>query len=171
MTIGELIWKVIEWACEFWPLRRVNQWEQGVLVKSGKITKTCRTGWHLIIPFLHELNIDDCNVEADLLPRLDVTSRDELTVSLQPAVSYEIFDAALLWKYLHDHEDSVVAVICGEIGVAATTLRYEGFADSLAAEAKFHSNRLLEPWGVRVTSLKMAGFTQTKALRLIGGIE
>ena len=169
MTFGELLWKLIEWLAEFWPLRRVNEWEQGVLVRSGKIVGKRTTGWHLIVPFLHELNIDDCNVEADLTTRLDFTSRDGLAVSVVGAVQYEIFDAALMWQHIHDHEDSVMTVICADIVEVGSRMRFDGMIDHLAPEARHASNILLMDWGVRVVRLNLAGLTQTKALRLIGG--
>ena len=176
MTFGELIYKILEWLVEFWPLHRINEWEQGVLVRSGKIvgkrthtTGLFGTGWHLLLPFLHELEIDDCNIEAELTTRLDFTSRDGQPVSVVGAVQYEVFDMSLLWKAVHDHEDSVLTIICAEIVGAGSKLRFIDMMDHLSPEARCRSNRTLEPWGVRVVALNLAGLTQTKALRLIGG--
>ena len=43
MTLGEFLAKALQWIYEFWPLRVVNEWEQGVRVHAGKIVAVLET--------------------------------------------------------------------------------------------------------------------------------
>jgi regulator of protease activity HflC (stomatin/prohibitin superfamily) len=178
MTFGELINKLLEWLSEFWPIRIISEWEQGVLVRAGKVvgrrthqTGLWGTGFHLIVPFLYELIVQDSNIDAEITPRLDATTADDITVSLRAAVQYEIVNMATMWKSIHDYEDSVMTAICAAVVEVVLQLDYDDLVAGLPEDALVLCNEVLEPWGVHVRHIGIASLTKTQTLRLIGDSE
>jgi hypothetical protein len=178
MTIGELLEKVLEWLSEFWPIRRISDWEQGVLVRAGKIIGTRKsntglfgTGFHVLVPFLHELIVEDSNIDAEFSPRLDLITIDGKPISLLITVQYVITDMATMWRSIQDYEDSVMAAICSEVVETGLDMECAEIPKCLCMTALIRCREVIEPWGVHIKHLGIASLTTSKVLRLIGNDE
>ncbi len=175
MSLGELLEKLAEWLAQFWPIRRINDWEQGVMVRAGRIVGTrtsstglLGTGFHLLLPFFHELIVEDSNIDAEFSPRLDLVTIDGHPISLLITVQYVITDMATMWRSIQDYEDSVIAAVCSEVVETGLQMKLEYVSEFLCTTALIRCREVLSPWGVHIKHLGIASMTTSQVLRLIG---
>ncbi len=178
MSFGEIIHELIDWITQFWPIRRISDWEQGVLVCAGKIVGTrtsstglMGTGFHFLVPFLHELIVEDANIDAEFSPRLDLVTADGHPMSLLITVQYIITDMATMWRTIQDYEESVMAAICSEVVETGLNMNRADFSEFLCTTALIRCREVLTPWGVHVKHIGLASLTTSQVLRLIGNDE
>ena len=175
MSFGELFEKLVDWVVELWPIKIINDWESGVLVRLGQIqgVRTSKTGWfgtgfHVILPIVYDLMVEDSNIEAQISPRLDFMTNDEEAVSGRFSFQYVISDISLMWRAIHDYEDTVLTAICTEVVQAAMKIDYEELEDRLCENALKRCHENLSSWGIDVRHIGIASLSAVQTIRLIG---
>ena len=83
MTFGEFLKQILEHLYGLWPLRIVNDWEQGVRVVHGNATTLLTssngmfgTGLHCFWPLIGEFVSQDTNIETPETGLQTLTSKD-----------------------------------------------------------------------------------------------
>lgn len=175
MSFGDLFHQLIAWLTEFWPIQKISDWEQGVLVRAGKIvgprdstTGLFGSGFHFLIPFYYDLIVEDCKLDAGFSPRLDLITADGHPISLIITVQYSIADMAVLWGTIQNYEDSVMSTICSEVVEIALQMEKKDISTHLCTTALTSCRERLHPWGIDVSHLGIASLTSSQVLRLIG---
>jgi len=175
MTLGDLLQQLVNMLTEFWPIHRVNEWQQGVVTRAGKIVKTATvengvfgSGFHLILPFVYEFYTENTVRDVQITPRLDFMSADGVAVSVRLAAHYEVSDLSKMYRSIQDYDDSVMTTLCSEVVEVGLKLSFDELGDFLCNSALDKIRRILGPWGIRVKQLKVASLVRVKPFRLLG---
>lgn len=171
MSFGDFLQQMVAWAYEiFWPFRIIQEWEQGVRLRSGNVTYLCTskngirgTGIHAYWPVIGEIISEDCNTRVVETPWQTVGG-----TSWTLAARYKIRDLGKLYVEIQDHEDTIVNVIASAAAELAGML--DG-ADHTETEFTHEVKRLaanrLTKWGVTLLEVSLYNRVEANALRLL----
>lgn len=175
MTIGEFLAKVLEWIYEFWPLRVVRQWEQGIRLHAGEITALLTycdgpfpgaRGLHWFVPLVGEIMVESCNWETGQSWIQSLESRDGCTVTALFSVTFRIRDLRLYYKTIHDHQATIYGAVRSAAGEVIPTLAWDERAK--VAELMLEAvKKRVRGWGLEVGDVMPAVLVRSKALRLL----
>jgi len=175
VTLAELISQFAEQILGLIPLRWVNQWEQGVLMRAGQVRKLLThenglfgTGVHFIVPLLDEAHTIEANADTVLTPVQVHETQDGEAVSFSFAIRWSVVDAARLFSSIHEPKDTLVNEVVMSAGGLIGTIDYDDaacFPDEVYRDV---SGRL-EEWGIEIEALHLATFARARTMRLITG--
>lgn len=175
--IGEFLAKAIEWVYEFWPLRIVNEWEQGIRLRSGAIGKKVLTssngirggGLHAFWPKLGEIITFDCNWEVSETVVQSLVSKCGKPVAAGFAIQWRISDLRLLYIAVHDQEASILKGVRAAAGTLVPTMRWEELqaVDDLSAKMLAATKKAVWGWGLDVKFVIPTTLADAAAYRLI----
>jgi len=145
-----------------WATTQVRQYQKGLLETFGKYTKTFEPGLHFIFPLVQRIKKIDMREKTLDVPRQDVITRDNATVTVDAIVYYKPTDAKKVEYEVENFEQAAVRL-------AQTNLRSEiGEMDldqSLSSREKVNTKLLntldkeTDKWGVRVTKVEIREIT------------
>ncbi|MFA6551661.1 MAG: SPFH domain-containing protein, partial [Patescibacteria group bacterium] len=75
-------------------LRQVNQYERGVLFTLGKFTRIVEPGWRIVVPVFQSMVKVDMRVKAVDVPDQKAITRDNVSVTVNAVIYYNVQDAA-----------------------------------------------------------------------------
>lgn len=173
MSLGEFFQKVLEWLYEFWPLRIVNAWEQGVRLRAGNPTKLLTStngiwgsGVHGFWPLLGEIITEDVNQCVIETSWQTIPTKDGHSISFSLAARYRIRDLVKLYTQIHEQEETIENQLCAAAGTAVPELNLDeidGLPDLVQKEAR---KRLTE-WGVTLLEVSIYNRVEAQTLRLM----
>ncbi len=139
-------------------LKQVNQYERGVLFTLGKFTRIMEPGWRIIVPIFQSMTKVDMRVKAVDVPDQKAITRDNVSVTVNAVIYYNVQDAA---KAIIEVEDFRYAVS----QLAQTTMRNivgEVSLDELLGEREKISDRIRDivdrvsdAWGIKVENVEL----------------
>ncbi len=140
-------------------IRIVKQYEQGVVLRFGKLVGARQPGLNLIIPFVDRMIKASFRVVTVVLEPQEVITKDNVTIKVNAVLYFKIVDVT---KAVIQVEDYKMATI----QLALTTLRSvlgQSELDELLAHRDQINLRLREiideqteePWGVRATLVEI----------------
>ncbi len=145
-----------------WATTLVRQYQKGLLETFGKYSSTYEPGLHFIFPFVQKVRKIDMREKTLDVPRQDVITRDNATVTVDAIVYYKPTDAKKVEYEVENFEQAAVRL-------AQTNLRSEiGEMDldqSLSSRETINSKLLntldkeTDKWGVRVTKVEIREIT------------
>jgi len=145
-----------------WATVLVRQYQKGLLETFGKYSQTYEPGLHFIFPFVQKVRKIDMREKTLDVPRQDVITKDNATVTVDAIVYYKPTDAKKVEYEVENFEQAAVRL-------AQTNLRSEiGEMDldqSLSSREKINSKLLntldkeTDKWGVRVTKVEIREIT------------
>ncbi len=145
-----------------WATVLVRQYQKGLLETFGKYSQTYEPGLHFIFPFVQKVRKIDMREKTLDVPRQDVITKDNATVTVDAIVYYKPTDAKKVEYEVENFEQAAVRL-------AQTNLRSEiGEMDldqSLSSREKVNSKLLntldkeTDKWGVRVTKVEIREIT------------
>jgi regulator of protease activity HflC (stomatin/prohibitin superfamily) len=174
MTLGELLSKAAGWVYDFWPLRIVRQWEQGIRIYAGTVTKSLDSqngfGWfpglHWFVPMLGEVRIHECNWEVvETLPQT-IVSADGRLVTVQYAITYRVRDLKQYYISIQNQDDTILGAVRASAGAIMPTLTWESMgalSDAMLASVQ----KRVRGWGLEVKEVVPTTLLHSQALRLI----
>lgn len=175
MQLGEFLQKVIEWLYEFWPVRVVNDWEQGIRLRGGRVVKllTSRNGFfgsglHAFWPLLGEIMTDNAVVDVNETAMQTNTTKDGQTVSFSLGLKYAINDLQKLYLQIQDHHETILTEAQGCAGQWVPSLDLEELDKHLANSIFKDLDERLEEWGVDLKDVTVINLTTARTFRLIG---
>lgn len=165
----DIIWEVLGWfqICTF-----IDPWEEGIVVRRGKFSRTVKPGiaWHL--PFtLDEVTCMNIRPTAMELEEQSVTTDDEVEIVCKAVLMWGIFD---IKKAFLDVED--VAETLGDIAVGVIQEMCEEQDWSYIRTSEFRKDmkkaiqKQARKWGISVSTVKFQDLTRAKAYRVFGGL-
>ena len=136
-------------------IKILRQWEQGVLLRFGRLVGIRNPGLNFIIPIVDRLMKVDMRIITTVLEPQEVITRDNVTIRVDAVLYFRVVNAQ---SAVLEVEDFVNATI----QIALATLRSvlgQSDLDELLAHRDRINDRLREiieqqteaPWGVRVT--------------------
>lgn len=175
MTFGDLLAQLAEHAYDLWPLRVIQEWEQGVLVSGGHVRRTLThdnglfgKGLHAFVPVWQSVERRDANEEVVELDwqTVRLPSGEEVTFSL--SAKYRIRDLAMLYRKIQSPSSSISEAIRSGAGTAALAFPDAGeMVIGLADAARAKGREQMRGWGVDLISVNLISLTGATPLRLI----
>ena len=139
-------------------LRKINEYEQGVVLRLGRYVGVRTAGLKWIIPFVDRMIIIDMRVTAEQVPPQDVITRDNVSVKVNAVIYFRVVQADRAFLQVTDF-------LFATSQFAQTTLRsvlgQVDLDDLLSQRDKINRqlqeiiDRHTEPWGVKVTAVEV----------------
>ncbi|MBI4297703.1 MAG: slipin family protein [Chloroflexi bacterium] len=150
-------------------IRIVKQWENGVVLRFGRLVSIRKPGLNLIVPFVERMTRVDRRVITTILEPQEVITADNVTISVNAVLYFMVVDPEKAIIRVEDYK-----MACTQI--ALTTLRSvlgQSQLDELLAHRDQINLRLSqiidsqteEPWGVRVTLVEVKDVLLPEAMQ------
>jgi regulator of protease activity HflC (stomatin/prohibitin superfamily) len=173
MTLGEFFQQVIEWLYELWPIRIVREWEQGVRLRAGNVTRllTSTNGWfgtgiHAFLPLVGEIQSEETNQRVIETSWQTLTTLDGVSVSFSIAARYQIRDLAKLYVSVHDPEETIQNQLSAAAEVLDSIVA-ENVAAEFAPAIHDEAKKRLTEWGVKLLQVSLFNRVEATSLRLL----
>src|SRR3989339_1995415 len=75
-------------------LRQVNQYQRGVMFTMGRFTGIKNPGWRIVLPVFQSMTRVDMRVKAVDVPDQKAITRDNVSVTVNAVIYYNVQDAA-----------------------------------------------------------------------------
>ena len=174
MTLGELLSAAGEWCYGLWPVRIIQDWEQGVRVFSGRATTLLTStngmfgsGIHFFVPLLGSVEVEEtniCVVETDLQT---VSTSDGKEATFSIGVKYRIRDLKATYTRIHDHEDTILEQVRASAGNAVSGLSWEEMPTKLGPAVESAVKSRVRGWGIEIIEASPINLIDAQAIRLI----
>lgn len=174
MTIGELLLAFWDSLYGLWPVRIIQDWEQGVRMLSGQARATLTstnglfgTGLHLFVPLLGDIISEDCNIAVVETATQTVNTKDDVPASCSIGVKYRVKDLRAIYQKIHDQEQTVLEQVRSTAANIIRELQWQDLNDLLAPELEQQIKKKMHGWGVEVLECAPINLTNAQAIRLI----
>lgn len=174
--LGDFLKQAADWIKGWWPFRIVREWEQGIRVQGGAITKLLThnnarrpfPGVHAFWPRLGQVIVEECNWDVAETPPQTLPTCDGHSVTVAFAIQYRIRDLRLYYTNIHDQEPTIVAQVRGAAGQVVPELGLEGLQKTLPEAMAEAVRRNTYGWGLEIRHVTPTTIVEAQALRLIG---
>lgn len=139
-------------------IRQVEQYQRGVMFTLGKFTGIKEPGWRMVVPIFQRMHKVDIRTKTVDVPDQEVITRDNIPVSINAVIYYEITDAG---KAILEVEDFYYAIS----QLAQTTMRNTVGQRTLdeilqqraeiAQKIKTELDEATDKWGIDVSRLEL----------------
>ncbi len=184
MNLGELLFKILGWIYDFWPLRVINRWESGVRIWLGQTQKLLThengifgTGLHWFIPLAGEIQARESNLEV-LETSMQTHTVLGQTVTFTLGVRFKISDMKRLYEEIHDPDATIMNELISLAGTAVSSMGEEvedpeefDLVEEIRAnlidlleEAMAES---LEAWGIEVKEISLISLAEAPTYRVL----
>jgi regulator of protease activity HflC (stomatin/prohibitin superfamily) len=170
--MGEFFRVIGEWMEFIWPLRKVDQWERGLLYRWGRYVRQLEPGIYIILPWFHDIRADSVVPAIVQTPRLDITAQDGTMVTFQASATVRVTDLNLAVNtvdaYTETMQELLAAVLAERMAkVDAARLAPEGRSRLLTDLARWVQEEC--NFGIEVSKLRFTTFVvNPRAFRLMG---
>ena len=166
-------WEVLK---EIWGwfefLTFIDEWEEAVVLQTGKFRRVLKPGWWLLVPFaIDEVFTMNVKPSAMELAEQALTTADCKDIVLKGVLMWAIFD---IRKAICDVED--VADTLGDIALGIIQDRVEGtewnHIKTLAfrTEIKQAIQVQARKWGISVSTFKFQSIVRARTFKVFGDI-
>lgn len=162
-----------EWLQFLWPLRKVNQWERGLLYRNGRYRRELTPGVYPVLPWFHEIRAESVVPGIVQTPRIDITAQDGTMVTLQASATVRVIDLAkavnTVDAYMETAQELITAVLAEKLAeVDAARLQPDKRARLMTDLRRWVSTEALE-FGIEVSKLRFTTFVvNPRPFRLLG---
>ncbi|MDO8424983.1 MAG: slipin family protein [bacterium] len=139
-------------------LKQVNEYERGIVFTMGRFTKAKSAGWRIVVPVFQRMVKIDMRVKAVDVPDQKAITRDNVSVTVNAVIYYQVADAAKAFIAVEDFRYAISQF-------AQTTMRNivgEVTLDELLANREQLANRIREivdketdAWGLKVHNVEL----------------
>lgn len=174
--LGAFLKEAVEWVKGWWPFRIVREWEQGIRVTGGRITKLLRydngrwplRGVHAFWPRLGEIIVEECNWDVAETAPQTLTTKDGKVVSVAFAFQYRIRDLRLYYTSIQDQDTTVVGQVRGAAGQVVHELDLAELHKELPEAMLKAARSNMHGWGVDIRHITPTTQVEAQVLRIIG---
>lgn len=174
MTVGEFLRQIFEWLYQFWPVRIIHDWEQGVRCRFGNATSlltACNgiggTGLQVFWPVIGEISVYETNIEVSETPLQTHTTIDDVAVTISLGVKYRIFDLKRMYQNIHDPIETLENEICSAAGRCIVDMEFAALSSRLCEHVMRESKEQMGEWGIEICSISLINLTKARPIRLI----
>lgn len=152
-----------------WPIARVYDWQQAMIVRGGRIRRELSPGLHWRWLFLEEVKVwpsTECVVD---LKTGAITTIDDVAVVLSANVGYRLESIRKAWATVWNLEESLRAVAIGRLSSYAAALEWAdltGDRAELERQMLDDLNAAIAEWGLKVTRVHLTDCVKARQHRL-----
>lgn len=168
--ISDLLRDLFERIGGFWPIRIIQDWEQGLRVRAGRITASLSsenglfgTGVHFFWPLIGEIYKDETNIRLAITDRQDLTLADGRSVTFSFGVRYRVRDLALCWRKVQTYEGAILDAVMCAAGRVVERAGIDAFGPAVEAAARAE----IRGWGLEILSLTVVNLSFAAPYRVI----
>ncbi len=152
----------------FSTIRIVQQFEQAVVLRLGRYTRSLDPGIHFIIPIIETVRKVDMRVRVENVENQDIITKDSVPVTLSAVVYYQVVNAQ---KALLDVENYRKATATLAQTILRSNLGAHTMSEMLTEQKKLDDllrkelDQATEPWGIKVTGVEIRSMDLPEGLR------
>jgi regulator of protease activity HflC (stomatin/prohibitin superfamily) len=152
---------------KFWQV--VDEWECGVMLRFGKITRALRAGLHWKLPFVHLAHTTESVLHITTTEQ-KVTTKDDVLVGVEGVVKFRVADPVMYWSTIWQGKDGVDELARAAIGDA---IRERNYADIVVGpdaiqQAQRRSRAEVKKYGLDIESISLPCFGRIQWLCFTG---
>ena len=174
MTVGDVLATWGEKLVGLFPFRVVNEWQQGVKVRGGRIIRLCKynngirgSGVHFFWPLLEDITHIDCTHEPMETPTQSSVTKDGHSITYTLILRFRVKDARKLMRELFEGPSIVLIEALASAGGLVPTMDYEELRE--LPELVYRDIRAqLSGWGIALDKVALGTCVECPAYRLIG---
>ncbi len=167
------LWEVIKeiWGWFEW-LTFIDEWEEAVVLQTGRFRRVLKPGWWLIVPFaideVFTMNVKPSAMELD---EQALTTSDDKDIVVKGVLMWSIFD---IRKAICDVED--VEETLGDIalGIVQDMVETREWAYIKTAECRREIKKAIQvqarKWGITVSTFKFQSIVRARTFKVFGNI-
>jgi len=162
----DIIWEFLGWfqICTF-----IDEWEEGVLLRRGKFSRTVGPGiaWHLPLE-IDEITTQNVKPTAMDLAEQVLTTQDGVKVVISAVLMWAIFDIKKCIVDVDDAEETLEQIAEGYVlDLVEETKWNDVRTKAFRKELKQRIQKQARKFGISVTTVKLSNLAETKVFRLI----
>ena len=153
--------ELIKWVWEqferyIWPFVMIHSYERGVILTFGKNPKLLNPGFHLKWLFFQELFSTPVTPDTLCTKAIHTTTLDGKTISVEPAIEFEIEDAVKWLIDANDARSNLYDIVRGVVSDYITDLNWlDVTKKSTLTEIKKRVNKRCEYMGAKITNVML----------------
>ncbi|MFD0767531.1 slipin family protein [Bacillus sp. CGMCC 1.60114] len=152
----------------FSSIRIVQQYEQGVVLRLGRYTRSIEPGVQFVVPLIETVQKVDMRIRVENVENQDIITKDSVPVTINAVVYYQVVNAqkALLDVENYRKATSTVAQTILRSNLGAHTMQ-----EMLTEQKKLDDllrkelDKATEPWGIKVTGVEIRSMDLPEGLR------
>lgn len=139
-------------------IRIVNQYERGVILTLGRYTGTRSPGLNIIIPVIQQMQKVDMRLATVDIPRQEVITRDNVTVSVDAVVYFRVTSAEKATLDVQNYRLATAQYAQAALRDVIGKVELDTFLserDQIGAEIRTIVDQATEPWGIDVPDVNI----------------
>ncbi len=165
----ELIKFILDRLLALWPLRRVDEWQLGLMVRGGIIQRELGPGLHWTVPLWDQVKTyPNTEISVDL-EAATVETADGQIYTVSANVSYRMTSIEAYWRAVWNLELNLARVARGRLAsflATAKSAELNGGRGRIEDALRADLAGELEPWGIEVTRFHLTDCVRCRAVRL-----
>jgi regulator of protease activity HflC (stomatin/prohibitin superfamily) len=152
-----------------WPIARVDTWEQGVVLRNGRIIRKLQPGIHWRWWFIEEVRTAWRTELTVDLPNASVTTTDGTSIIVSANIAYKIIDMKMLFETISNSGDTIKNVALGFLATECSRKTWKELTTDrpkLQDEFMQHLQETVSPWGLQMTRVYLTDLVPVKQIRL-----
>lgn len=173
MTVGEVLAAFGGQIYGLWPVRIVQEWEQGVLTRFGTIRRTLThqngiggTGCHLLWPWAESIETQDTNVEISTTDTQTHTTLDGVPCVFSMTMRYRVTDLGALFRQIHDQDETISNALEACAGRWVPELEWETLDEQLPIRVEQELTATFEGWGIDLEDIALHSCAKVQVFRI-----
>jgi regulator of protease activity HflC (stomatin/prohibitin superfamily) len=162
----KLIDLIVTFIHDILPYKIVNQWEEGVHLRTGKFLRVVQPGLRFKTPFFDQILTTSVITQTVNLKPQTVTSLDEKSVVLSSIVRYHIVDVKKFLLGVMHANDVLVDTTQGIIRDVVESTTWQDLYD-LGNIVITNVNLEVEKWGIEVELISFPDLGEIKTYRIM----
>jgi regulator of protease activity HflC (stomatin/prohibitin superfamily) len=154
-----------------WPIARVDAWENGVIVRNGRIIRTLKPGIHWRWWFIEQVKTAWSTELTIDLPNASIMTTDGESIIVSANIAYIIESIEKLWTTLSNSTDTIKNVSLGFLASECAKRSWTELTqdrDALQSEFTKHLQEITSPWGLKMTRVYITDLVPVRQYRLFG---
>lgn len=151
-----------------WPIARVHEWKQGLLVRNGRIRRELPPGLHWRWWFIEEVLTWPANTIAQDLETAAVTTTDGTSVAISANYAYRMLSIAKMYRGVWNTEPTLNRLILGCIATHCAQEAWDYLQHNradLEARLVVAVNAKVTHWGVVVDTINLTDLVRVRPYR------
>ena len=139
-------------------IKKINEYERGILFTCGKFKKILKPGWNIVLPIVNSISKVDIRTKAVDVPEQDAITKDNVSIRINAVIYYKVFDAAkaiiAVERFQYAVSQLAQTTIRNVVGaVSLDELLVE--RDKISEEICNIIDEATDPWGIKVENVEL----------------
>lgn len=168
LGIEKIVDLILDFLWDLLPFYVVNEWQQVVVLRFGKLHRVRAKGIHWIIPYVEEAVTYNTITTTMETSAQTIVTIDGVEITTQSVIKYSIDDVVKYTTEIYDAIDAIIDITQGHVANQVNTHTYEECRDTAALSneiAKKVRNEV-KRYGVAIEAVTLVNFVKTRNYRL-----